>query len=226
MSSRDYSLKEILDAFAEAFGSELHIAMPGRVVSYNKDAQTAVVEPVCKLPRLALDGSITYLTLPTFPDVKVTWPSGGGFVVAIGLAKGDPVSLIFSQVALGEYLDNGEDASPLDTRRHSLGYPSAIPGGWRPDTQNIKDAPATGVTIGKDDADQQIHISDTDISLGKGATDFAALASLVKSELQAIKAKFDTHTHGGVTTGAGASGPPAVPLDAIGDVKATLVKVK
>jgi hypothetical protein len=225
MTSRDYSLKEVLEAFAESFGSELHVAMPGRVVSYDATTQTAVVEPVCKLPRLALDGSVAYMPVPTFPDVKVAWPSGGGFLVAIGLKKGDPVSLIFSEVALGEYLDNGEDASPLDTRRHSLGYPTAIPGGWRPDTQSIKDAPADGVTIGKDDHEHQILVTDTDIKLGKTATDFVALASKVATELAAIKLWANTHTHP-VPAGPGTSSPTATPMSDPGSVAAAHVKAK
>ncbi len=67
--------------------------------------------------------------------------------------------------------------------------------------------------------------ADGTIALGdKVATEFVALANLVDSRLSAIKTAYDTHTHSGVTAGAGVTGPPAAPLAAPASVAATKVR--
>ena len=57
-----------------------------------------------------------------------------------------------------------------------------------------------------------------------GGANFVALANLVADELGDIATAFSTHTHAGVTTGGGTSGPPAVPPYSAGSVAATKVK--
>lgn len=56
------------------------------------------------------------------------------------------------------------------------------------------------------------------------ATDFVALATLVATQLTAIKTAFDAHVHTGVLTGGASSGPPAAPMPTPGSVAATKVK--
>jgi hypothetical protein len=222
---KQWSINEVIEQGIVSALRWLHVALPGRVKAYDKARGTADVEICVKLPTRTLQDLIYYFPLPTIPDVPVAWPSGGGYFVAMPLAVNDPVLLVFADIAMGEYLENADISDPVDTRRHSLGYPIAIPGGARPNPKALSDLPDDGVIVGKDGSDQQIKIDNSFISLGKGATDFAALASLVKSELQAIKTIFDAHTHP-VPAGPGTSSPSATPLNPIGEVKATLVKAK
>ena len=56
------------------------------------------------------------------------------------------------------------------------------------------------------------------------AVKFVAISDLVTAELGAIKTAYDTHTHSGVTAGAGATGAPSVPMGAPGLVASTMVK--
>lgn len=211
---------EILNAAIDSALTDLHVSLPGRVVAYNAATQTADVQPTVKQPKRNLDGSVAYLDLPTIPAVPVAWPSGGGFTVALPLSPGDPVLLVFSETPMGEYLLTGEDADPVDTRRHSLGYPVAFPGGAKPDAKAFPDAPIDGVLVGKSGSDQQVKIDSAFISLGRGATDFVALASKVDSALSSIQAKYDVHTHASFVA------PPSTLLVSFPPVAATLVKAK
>lgn len=218
-----YTLPDVIKAAIESHVAGLHVALPGIVEKYDAEKQVADVVIAVRAPMRTLAGDVSYLDFPTLPEVPIAWPSGGGYFAAFPLAKGDPVMLVFSEVATGEYLSNGSKSDPLDTRRHSLGYPVAIPGAARPEPKAIKDAPTTGVVIGKDDAETQIHVGATEIKLGKTATDFVALASLVKAELQALQTWAASHTH---PAPGGATSAPTSPPSAIGEVKASVVKAK
>jgi len=221
---------DVLEAFREAMQRNMHTAMPGVVVSYNHDKKTANVKPTCQQPVKVTgehptdEQGFTYVELPTIPDVPVSFPSGGGFYVVFPLQPGDAVFLVFSETPMGEYLLNGTvGAKPLDTRRHSLGYPMAIPGGARPDSKAIVDSSATDLIVGNDGTDSQIKVSATDIQIGKGATDFVALASKVLTELNSIRSQFNLHVH--VETGA-STNTPTVPMTAPNSVAATIAKAK
>jgi len=229
VSDEGYELTDILRASNEATLDGINVALPGIVVSYSAAKQTATVRPAVKVPRKVAgkfpsdETGITYQTLPDLPDVPIAWASGGGYVATFPLAANDPVMLIFSSVAFGEYMLSGKVSEPKDTRKHSLGYPIAIPGGARPDTKPILDASATEMVIGKDNGDPQVRIGATTITLGKGATDAVALASKVLTELQAIKTAYDGHTH---TAPGGATGVPIPLLPTPGSVASTLIKAK
>lgn len=205
------SLPEVLRAALEAHTEGMHVALPGRVVSYSAASQTAVVEAGVKLPLRGEFGEVVYESLPTFPDVPIAWPKGGGYYLTFPLAPGDPVLLVFSDVAAGEYLNTGEISEPADTRRHSLGYPVAIPGGASPDTKALTDASADALTLGKDGNPAQVKVKAGAIELGKDAASFVALATLVDAHLETLRAAVNS---------VGAVIPP------LATVAATLVKAK
>lgn len=58
------------------------------------------------------------------------------------------------------------------------------------------------------------------------AAAFVALADLVDSRIAAIRTAFNAHTHTGVTTGSGSSGPPGAALAAQASVAAGKVKAE
>lgn len=222
-------MADVLEAFREAMQRNMHTAMPAVVVSYDASAKTANVKPACWQPVKVTgehpsdEQGFTYVELPTIPDVPVAFPSGGGFYVVFPLQPGDAVFLVFSETPMGEYLLNGvTGAKPLDTRRHSLGYPIAIPGAARPDSKAIADS-STDLIVGKDGTNSQIKVSATDIQVGKGATDFVALASKVLTELNSIRTQFNAHVH--VETGA-STNAPTVLMTAPASVAATIAKAK
>lgn len=65
---------------------------------------------------------------------------------------------------------------------------------------------------------------DGSVHLGtKDPSDYVALASLVKAELDAIKLYLDAHTH---THAMGPTGPPAAPMPDPGEVGSTTIKAE
>lgn len=229
---RDPTLAETMRAFVEGHMVDVHVALPGIVVAYNAATQTADIAIATRLPLQTLTGDNVHDDAVTLPSVPVQWPSGGGYFAAFGLAAGDPVTVVCMDIAAGEYLETGEVSAPADTRRHSLGYCFAIPGGARPKTKQLIDAPVVGVVVGRDGADEQIVITDGLIALGKAATDLVALANKTDSAIAAVQSALDTVIAYLNTTGlavAAGVAKPATPLTPAGtqpSVTATLVAAK
>lgn len=133
----------LAELIADAITSRLldvHVAMPGRVKSYDRETQTAEVIPVIKNAAPMRDGSTELEELPVLPNVPVKWPRGGGYYMHFPLAPGDHVLLIFCEAAIAQWRETGEVSPPGDLRRHSLSYPYAVPG-VAPDAEAFSDAP-------------------------------------------------------------------------------------
>jgi hypothetical protein len=146
--------------------------MPGIVQSYDPITKTADVLPAIKRPVYDpetgdADG---HETLPVIAGVPVSFPRGGGWHLSFPLEKGDHVTLIFSEVATGQWRASGELSEPVDVRRHSLGYPVAIPGAHADPDVLADDANPlfTGMLVlGKDgDPTQSIRIGPTGVECG------------------------------------------------------------
>jgi hypothetical protein len=139
-------LTEILGDHRDAILGELHVAMPGRVQTYDAAKQVADVVPCVRGTIPDSDGNVILEDLPVIPNVPVAWPRGGGFYLHFPLAVGDHVWLVFNSSAIAQWRATGEVSEPGDLRRSSLSYPFAIPAA-APDKQAFTDAPASGEAV-------------------------------------------------------------------------------
>lgn len=215
------TLQEVLYDAIESRLLELHTAIPGRVVSYDSAKQTAEVEPVVLRAEPREDGGRTLTPLPVIPNVPVQWPRGGGYALHFPLKAGDHVLLVFSEAAIGHWRSSGELAPPGDLRRHSLGYPVAIPG-IAPESAPIADAPA---------GEAVLTVGDGTFRVGGASAEMVALANLVQQALDKIQQTFDAHTHavtGTLPVGpvAAVASPTTSLIASLGPVAATKLKAE
>lgn len=111
-------------AEVEATTLDLHTALPGIVKSFDKDRQTAVVQPaVQKFFR-----GTGFVEVKQLVDVPVQFPRGGGFALTFPVAAGDECLLVFSERAIDHWFETGRTSPPSDTRTHSLSDGFAILG--------------------------------------------------------------------------------------------------
>jgi hypothetical protein len=190
---REPSEAEVLRAATKAGLATVHTSLPGKVVSYDPDAKTAVVEV------LVHDGR----PMPPLPDVPVKFPRGGGYRLVWSLAAGDEVTLLFYGLDPSRFRASGEASAANIQRRHGL-YPVAIPGsesetlaGYEPSTE--------GLHLGKDDGTVEIVVGNSQIKLGStGATHGVAHGDVNDANTAAIKAWLAAHVH---PTAVGPSSP-------------------
>ena len=93
------------EALKQEIFHSLHCALPGNVVSFDPDTQTASIQPALKL------GSLPY---PVLTDVPVFMP------ISFEINPGDACLVVFSDVDIDRWFETGEASAPRSARRHSL----------------------------------------------------------------------------------------------------------
>ena len=102
--------------------SSLHCALPGRVVSFDAESQTAVIQPAVSrviqsassvIPS-AVEGSPSSVSMPLLRDVPVFMP------VSFEINPGDACLVIFADCDIDNWFETGEAEVPESGRMHSL----------------------------------------------------------------------------------------------------------
>lgn len=105
---------------------DVHTAMPGKIVKYDEDNKIADVLPL--LSKITIKN--VEVPLPVIPGVPVIFPSGKSFELSWEVQKGDGVLLVFSEAALGAWVnsDGTKQISPESKHRFSETDAMAIVG--------------------------------------------------------------------------------------------------
>lgn len=93
------------DALKQDIFSSLHCALPGMVLSFDAESQTAEIQPAVKV------GSMTF---PVLADVPVFMP------VPFEINPGDACLVIFADINVDAWFESGEAETPPSSRKHSL----------------------------------------------------------------------------------------------------------
>ncbi len=105
MSEKSFLSPEERDALKQEIFSSLHCALPGNVVSFDAERQTAEIQPAVKL------GSMMF---PVLTDVPVFMP------VPFDVHPGDACLVVFADVNIDGWFECGEPLVPRSARKHSL----------------------------------------------------------------------------------------------------------
>lgn len=176
-------LRKILDARA----AEIHTAIPGQVVNYDASKQIADVQPMVKDYYYSADGALRTRSFPVLPSVPVQFPRGGGYFVSFPLSVGDTGMLIFSELPIDRWRSTGQEAHPVNARRHGAGNAVFYPGLTPRAKALTDDGVDANLIVGKEGG-AQIHVSADMVNVGeKNAADFVALALKVQTEFATIK---------------------------------------
>ena len=89
--------------------ASLHCALPGTVVSFDANSQTAVIQPAVKQMHEGRE-----IALPLLKDVPVFMP------VSFTVNPGDACLVIFADCDIDRWFETGEAEVPGSSRMHSL----------------------------------------------------------------------------------------------------------
>lgn len=192
-TGEERSMAEVIRAGVGTVTNEMYVARPAQVVAYDPLTNTIAAKLTVKTALLDTEtGERTYEDPPEIAGVPVLWPRAGGYALTFPLEPGDSVLLVFNDVSIAEWHEQGGDGNePADPRRHSIGYPVAIPGLFPSSTPLSPDplaiaARAAGAVIGADGGAARIEFSPGGINLGAGALDFVALSTKVDAFINAF----------------------------------------
>jgi hypothetical protein len=188
----DVSLTDLLEQVIEKALQTMAGPMIGKVDTYDAAAGRVAITP--QIP-LSVDGEI--VAAPKLPAVPVCWPRSGTHAITFPLAAGALMELVPLGHDHSRWMVAGTSGQqPTDDRRFSLSDLVAIP--VAPSPLSAPPDPtsydsAWGVLFGQWKAGDNT------------ASDFVALASLVRTELQVIRSAYDLHVH---PLGTPNTGPP------------------
>jgi hypothetical protein len=166
---------------------DVHTCMPAEVKSFDATAQTATLQPLIKHVVIGIDGTEIIESYPELRAVPVLYPRAGGYVIAWPLSVGDPVLVLFSEWAIGNYREKGREDHPILIDRHGLSGAVALPIGPYKASDTISET-IDALMIGYDGGAVIRIADDGTIRIGATAGDVqpAALAENVTDALQAI----------------------------------------
>lgn len=218
MADAEPELAELIRRALESRVAQVRVSMPGVVKSYDAATKTAVVQPA--LSDVVFDENDERVTneIPPIQNVPVVFPSGAALSLHFNLEAGDTGDLVFATNSISDWQRSGQVAAPGDLRLHPLGSAKFYPG-LRHDKNTLPDIDdSIGIPGG-------LRLSFTSAAIKAGlGSDFVAMAAKVEARLAAIETVINAHTHSGVTTGPGASGPLVTPLVPAGPVASSNLK--
>ena len=193
----------IVDVFNTWFDNKMtkiHTVIPGEIVSYDgHDKRTAQVKPLITLKT----NKGLSIELPPIDNVPVQFPSSSTFNFLYPLKKGDGCLIAFSEVGIGNFMNNSGVVEADDISRFSLTDAICIPGLFSPSVVPTD----TKATIEILD-DGTIKQDGKAIELNGNSKSFVTFAEL-DSALQTVMSTIQSHIH--VTTATvGATAVPGI----------------
>jgi len=115
--------EEQLRRMMENAGANTRVAMPGEIVDFDAEKQTATVQPLIKEK---VQGE--WEQLPQLLDVPVFFPRAGGYCLTFPVKEGDECLIIFNDMCLDAWWQSGGIQNQLEMRRHDLSDAMALLG--------------------------------------------------------------------------------------------------
>lgn len=196
---RSPTLEDVIRAGLRSLQREVNVALPGRVEAYDSSKQLAEVQPLVQELVATREGTERVETLPVIPNVPVIFPRAGGYFLTLPVAVGDYVQLLVNQRSVDAWFNgDGRIKNPNDFRMHDLSDAVALPGFYPLQDALEESGVGSHLVLGRVGG-AQVHVKQQEIHAGsENASDFVALADLVRAEVQkavdyatAIKAVFN-----------------------------------
>ncbi len=153
--------QQAAQAIADSISTQLRVAMPGIIQSFDTDAVTCTVLLAIKGNDSGMSGDSESADLPLLVDVPVIFPRGGGCTLTFPVKAGDECLLIFSDRCIDFWWQNGGVQEPVDSRQHDLSDAFAIIG---PQSQakKISGISTSAAQFRSDDGGAYVEINPTD----------------------------------------------------------------
>lgn len=145
--SQTPTLEEVIELALAESAEHMYTAMPGRIMAYDADLQSASVQPSVYANYVNEQGDTVHEPLPVVQGVPVVFPGGGEWSITFPIEAGMTGLLVFMNCSIDRWLvGDGRDTNPVDGRRHSLADAVFIPG-LRPFGNPVAPAPAQDAMV-------------------------------------------------------------------------------
>lgn len=207
-------LRKVEDVF-KTFGWQLlcgmRVSCPAIIQSFDATEQTVTVQLAIR-ENMLRDLIPTPTDLPILKGVPIVLPRAGGYTLALPIAAGDECLVVFGDMCIDSWWESGGVQNQFYRRRHDLSDGFAILGCWNKQ-RVLPDYPVSTAQLRSDDGQTMVEVDgDTGTINITGPNQVnihsAASVDINGSGNTTIEGRnFLLHTHTGVQTGGGTSGP-------------------
>ena len=169
------SIEQIVNQLIENRLTNVHTAIPGEILSYDKATRKASVKPL--INREFKDNTI--LEYPVITNCPVVFPGTAQGVLHFDLTNGDGCLIVFSERSLDKWLSSGGVVNPNNRRLHDLSDGVIIPGLY---SFNNVAAGESGVVLKNDQI--KLKLENNKAALGNSS---AELLDLFEQTLTALE---------------------------------------
>ena len=167
LGMRDNTEIQKQEMMFETFKRQMHCAIPAIIQSYDNKRGTVTAAPALREIIYNDSDGIPYnIELPLLLDVPILFPCGGGYVLTFPVTAGDECLIIFGDMCIDAWWQNGGIQNQAEQRRHDLSDGFAI---LAPFSQSkIKDFSTFSNSIMElrnVDGTQKIQLSNTAVNL-------------------------------------------------------------
>lgn len=211
-------LTRLANVLKQAFRNmmkEVHTSLPGTVISFDPDAQTASIQLGIKRVYVFDDPSVTPedQTISSLINVPILFQRGGGFTISFPIAPGDECMVWFVERSFDLWKRTGQVSLPGANRMHS--YSDAVATvGFSSDVNLIDQFNTTDLVIKSDDGNTTVTLAASgEVSIvspntiNLSATTIAVDGNMTVSgtvvadgEVTGNSVELSTHTHIGSPT--------------------------
>jgi hypothetical protein len=192
----------------------VHTMLPGIIISFDAEKQTAQVQPAIQRVFSAPgpDGNpLGPVNLPPCVDVPVAFPGGGDFFLTFPVKPGDECILLFSERAIDYWYAYGGVQLPAEYRLHDLSDAVAVVG-LNSQPRKLADVQTTGAELRTRDRGTYLRLEAGTLFI-KGNVQLEGnlnVTGQVTASVDVIGGgkSLKSHTHGGVQPGGGHTGVP------------------
>lgn len=126
LSDRDNTAIHAQDLMFDTLKQQIRCAVPGIIQSFDNVKCTAEVQPAITEIFYNYNGEKKNIKLPLLQDVPVIFPASGSAMLSFPVNKGDECLLIFADMCIDGWWQNGDIQNQAEQRRHDLSDAFAI----------------------------------------------------------------------------------------------------
>lgn len=129
LEQRISRLENLLTRIMSDVKSDIRVALPAKVVSFDATKQTISCIPTVR-ELVNLNGKVEYKDLPVLEDVPIVMPRAGNWIITLPVKPGDECMVIFQDLCIDGWWFRGDIQNWNDLRRHDLSDAIAIFSPW------------------------------------------------------------------------------------------------
>lgn len=158
------SKNEMLRNMGDGLNSNLRVACPGIIQSFNAEEQTVTIQLALREEVNQYDYSKKWMDIPLLVDVPIVIPRAGGYCLTMPIKKGDECLVVFGDMCIDGWWSLGGVQNQIEKRRHDLSDGFAILGTWS-QPRTIENYNTDACQLRNEKGNSYIEIKDDEINI-------------------------------------------------------------